>query len=121
MPDDVKTAEETGAAAWTKAWGADFAPTYAINHRMFECWARGMARLSHDVAQFMQSRLLEESMLWEKLVTCRDLADAFDCESRFVVKASTDYSEAAQRFSRLLYEVANSYGSVMRTGPKLDG
>jgi|SRR5215469_6455974 len=120
MPDEIETAQETGAAAWTKAWGAGFAPAYAINHGMFECWARGMARMSHDMAQFMQSRLLEESMLWEKLATCRDLADAFDCESRFVVKAGTDYGEATQRFSRLLYEIANSYGAVVRTGPKTD-
>lgn len=120
MPDDVKPAQETGAAAWTKVWGAGFAPSYAINHRMFECWARGMARLSHDMAQFLQSRLLEESMRWEKLASCRDLADAFDCESRFVVKASTDYGEAAQRFSRLLYEIANSYGTVTRAEPKMD-
>lgn len=121
MPDDVKTAKESGATAWTKAWGAGFSPTYAINHQMFECWARGMSRLSHDLAQFMQSRLLEESTLWEKLASCRDPADAFECESRFVVKASTDYSEAAQRFSRLLSEIANSYGAVMHASRKVDG
>lgn len=118
MPDDVKTGQETGTAAWAKIWGAGITPTYAVNHRMFECWARGMARFSHDMAQFMQSRLLEESMRWEKLASCRDPADAFDCESRFVVKASTDYSEAAQRFLRLWYEIANSYGTLTRTEPK---
>jgi|SRR5579883_837777 len=118
MPDDVKTAGETGAARWTKAWSAGFAPMYAVNHQAFECWARGMAKLSHDMAQFMQSRLLEESTLWEKLATCRDFTDAFDCQSRFVVKAGTDYSEAAQRLSRLMYEIANSYGAALRGAPK---
>jgi hypothetical protein len=117
MPDDVKT-QEPKAAVWTNAWGAGFEPMYMMNKRVFECWARGMSRLSHDMAQFMQSRLLEDSMMWEKLATCRDVTDTVDCETRFIAKANADYSEAAQRFSRLLFEVASDCGSGLRHAPK---
>lgn len=118
MPDEVKTAQETGATAWTKAWNTGFEPMYAMNHRAFECWARGMAKLSHDMAQFMQARLLEESVMWEKLATCRDLTDAVECESRFVAKAGADYNEAMQKFSRLMFEIASSCGTGLRHAPK---
>lgn len=120
MPDEVKTTQESEAVSWTKAWNGGFPPIYAVNHRAFECWARGMAKLSHDMAQFMQSRLLEESTMWEKLATCHDFTDAFDCHSRFVVKAGLDYSETAQRLSRLAYEIANNYGAALRSAPKVD-
>ncbi len=118
MPDEVKMAQQVGTAAWTKAWAAGFEPAYAVNQRAFECWARGMARLSHDMAQFVQSRLLEDSVMWEKLATCRDLADAVDCESRFLAKAGVDYGEATQKFSRLMFEIASSCGTGLRHAPK---
>jgi len=118
MPDEVKTAREPKTAAGTKAWSTGFEPMYAMNHRAFECWARGMAKLSHDMAQFMQSRLLEDSVMWEKLATCRDVTDAVDCESRFVAKASADYSEATQKFSQMLLEIASSCGTGLRHAPK---
>lgn len=117
MPDDLK-AQESKATAWTDAWSAGFGPIYAMNRRAFECWAHGMAKLSHDMAQFMQSRLLEDSVMWEKLATCRDVTDAVDCESRFIAKASADYSEAAQKFSRLLVEVASNCNTGLRHAPK---
>lgn len=117
MPDDVK-APQTKTTAWNSAWNAGLEPMVAMNRRSFECWARGMAKLSHDMAQFVQSRLLEDSVMWEKLASCRDVTDAVDCESRFLAKASADYSEAAQKFSRLLLEVANDCSAGLRHAPK---
>ncbi|MDE2230282.1 MAG: phasin family protein [Alphaproteobacteria bacterium] len=117
MPDEVKSAQEPKTAAWTKALSTGFEPMYAMNRRAFECWARGMSRLSHDMAQFMQSRLLEDSVMWEKLASCRDVTDAVDCESRFAAKASADYSEAAQKFSRLVFEIASNCSTGLRHAP----
>lgn len=117
MPDDIK-APQTKATAWNSAWNAGLEPMVAMNQRAFECWARGMAKLSHDMAQFVQSRLLEDSVMWEKLASCRDVTDAVDCESRFLAKASADYSEAAQKFSRLLFEVASDCSAGLRHAPK---
>lgn len=118
MPDDVKGAKESKTVAWTKAWGTGFDPMVAMNHRAFECWAHGMAKISHDMAQFMQSRFLEESTMWEKLATCRDIGDAVDCERRFFAKASSDYTEAVQKFSRLMFEIAGNCSAGLRHAPK---
>ena len=117
MPDDLK-AQESKAMAWGNAWDAGFEPLAAMNRRALECCAHGMAKLSHDMAQFMQSRLLEDSVMWEKLATCRDVTDAVDCETRFIAKASADYSEAAHKFSRLLFEVASNCNTGLRHAPK---
>jgi len=118
MPDDPKMAPK--AATWPKEWSANFEPMFAMNRSAFEVWANGMASLTHEMAQFMQSRLLEDSMMWETLATCRDPADAGECHRRFAAKASTDYTEAAQKFSRLMLDIANSYGSGLRhAAPKV--
>lgn len=117
MPDDIK-APETKAPVWSGTWNAGFEPMAAMNRRAFECWARGMSKLSHDLAQFTQARLLEDSVMWEKLASCRDVTDAVDCEIRFLAKASADYSEAAQKFSRLLVEVASNCSAGLRHAPK---
>ncbi len=130
MPDDVKTASPTAievkraapqAAAWPEAWNAVFWPTAEMNRRAFECWARGMSALSHDLAQFLQSRLLEDSTMWEKLATCRDPADAFACQSKFAAQAGADYAEAAQKFSRLMLDIAGSCGTGLRHFPARTG
>ena len=118
MPEDVSGAKEPKVVAWTKAWSAGFEPTYGMNRRAFENWARGMARFSSDMARFMQSRLLEESAMWEKLATCRDIGDAVDCERRFIAKASSDYTEAAQKFSHLMLEIASNVGQGLTHQPK---
>ncbi len=124
MPDDVKTAPKTfidekttPEAATLKAWSTNFWPMFEMNRRAFECWARGMSMLSHDMAQFMQSRLLEDSTMWEKLATCRDPVDAFECQGKFAAKASADYTEAAQKFSRLMSEIASNCSSGLRHFP----
>jgi len=124
MPDDVKTAPKistdekmTPKAATPDEWSAYFWPMVEMNRRAFECWARGMSTLSHDMAQFMQSRLLDDSTMWEKLATCRDPADAFECQSKFAAKASADYTEAAQKFSRLMSEIASNCSTGLRHFP----
>lgn len=124
MPDDVKTASPTAIeakpeapAAWPEAWNAVFWPMTEMSRRAFECWARGMSALSHELAQFMQSRLLEDSTLWEKLATCREPADAFACQGKFAARAGADYAEAAQKFSRLMLDIAASCGTGLRRFP----
>jgi len=114
MPDDVKTAAK---AAKNEKFGLDADPADAMR-RGFESWARGMSKFSHDFAQFMQARLLEESTMWEKLATCRDPADALELQTKFATKASTDYAEAAQKFSRLMLDIASSYGADLRREPR---
>lgn len=117
MPDGAKPTESM-APAWNNAWATGFEPMHTMNLRVFESWARGMSNLSHEMAQFMQSRLLEDSVMWEKLATCRDVRDVADCETRFIAKASMDYAEAAQKFSRLLFEVAGNCSNGMCHAPK---
>jgi Phasin protein len=123
MPDGPRTTTKTASqtapktASGVKEWGANFEPLFAMNRSAFEVWAHGMSRVSHEMAQFMQSRLLEDSVMWETLATCRDPADAIECQRRFGSKATTDYSEAAQKFSRLMMDIAGSYGSGLRRTP----
>jgi Phasin protein len=121
MPDEVKAPQKPKAATGSKDWVANIEPLFATNRRAFECFARGMSKLSHDMAQFMQSRLLEDSMMWEKLATCRDAADAFECQNRFTAKVQSDYAEAAQKFSRLMLDIAGSFGaSSQHSSPETD-
>jgi Phasin protein len=123
MPDNVKTYPKTPtdvkttpmAALWPKEWrSASFEPLSAMNRRAFECWARSMSRLSHEMAQFMQQRLIKDSAMWEKLATCRDPADALKCQSLFASESSADLADAVQKFSRLMTDIASSYGRVLQ-------
>jgi hypothetical protein len=71
-----------------------------------------MSRLSHDMARFIQSRLLEDSAMWEKFAACRDAADAFEGQDRFATMVQSDYIEAAQKFSRMMLDIASSVGAA---------
>jgi len=112
IPADVKTPPM--AALWPKEWSTSFEPLSAMNRRAFECWARSMSRLSHEMAQFMQQRLIKDSAMWEKLATSRDIADALKCQSLFASESSAELAEAVQKFSRMMTDIANSYGTVLR-------
>jgi phasin protein len=123
MPYDVKTTPKIPAAEekttpkgalWPKEWSDGFEPLSAMNRRAFECWARSMSRLSHEMAQFMQQRLIKDSTMWEKLAHCRDAADALKCQSLFASESSADLAEAVQKFSRLMTDIASSYGTVLQ-------
>ena len=125
MPDDMKsipkpaTAKEkaTVKAARPKKRSANFDRMFTINSNAFESWAHSMSRLSQEMAQFMQTRLQEESAMWDKLAACRDPADLFACQSEFAAKTGTDYAEAAQKLSRLMLDFASSHVSDLLHTP----
>jgi Phasin protein len=108
----MKTAQKPKAVVRATDWVANIEPLFTSNRLAFESWARGMSRLSHDIARFIQSRLLEDSVMWEKLATCRDASDAFEGQSRFATKVQSDYAEAAQKFSRMMLGIASSVGTA---------
>jgi len=114
MSDDVKTTLKPSTA---KERSANVDPMFVMNRRAFESWAQSMSRLSQEMAQFMQTRLQEESAMWEKLAACRNPADLFACQSEFAAKTGTDYAEAAQKLSRLMLDFASSYGSGLLHTP----
>jgi len=88
--------------------GPPFDTIFAFNRNAFESWARNMSKLSQEMAQFMQSRLKEEAAMWEKLAACRDASELLQCQSEFAAKTGSDYTEAAQKLSRLMLDFANN-------------
>lgn len=101
MPDDkATTATEPNPA---------FDAIFSFNRNAFGNWARNMAKLSHEMAQFMQARLNEEAAMWEKLAACRDAAEIMQCQSEFAARTGTDYAAASQKLSRLMLDFAKSY------------
>ncbi|HXP12531.1 MAG TPA: phasin family protein [Stellaceae bacterium] len=124
MPDEAKTipkssstAEAQPAKPWLKEWEANFAPLYAMNRHAFESWVRSVTGLSSELEQFLDARLREDATLWEKLAACKNPAEAFVCQSKFAAQALADYTEAAQKFSRLMKELASGYGTGLRHDP----
>jgi len=93
---------------------------FAFNRSAFESWARNMSKLSQEMAQFMQARLKEESLMWEKLAACHDPAEVVQCQSEFAAKTGTDYVEASQKLSRLMLDFAKSYGFDAAGKPETD-
>jgi hypothetical protein len=87
---------------------APFDTIFAFNRNAFESWAHNMSKLSQEMAQFMQSRLKEEAAMWEKLAACRDASELLQCQSEFAAKTGSDYTEAAQKLSRLMLDFANA-------------
>jgi len=124
MPDEAKRIPQSESAAesqpekpWAKEWEANFAPLYAMNRRAFESWVHSVSGLAHELEQFLQTRLREDATLWEKLAACKNPTEAFLCQSRFAAQALADYTEAAQKFSRLMKDLASGYGTGLRHGP----
>ncbi len=128
MPDEAKKIPQPESAAepppdkpWVKEWEANFAPLYAMNRRAFEAWVHSVSDLAQELEQFLQTRLREDSTLWEKLAACRSPAEAFACQSKFAAQALADYTEAAQKFSRLMRDLASGYGTgLMHRPPDTD-
>lgn len=112
MPDDKRKPSPADPTA-----PYDF---FAFNRGAFEGWARNMSKLSQEMAQFMQSRLKEEAVMWEKLASCHDPAEVVQCQSEFAAKTGTDYVEAAQKLSRLMLDFAKTYGFDANAKPETD-
>ena len=93
---------------------------FAFNRSAFESWARNMAKLSQEMAQFMQSRLKDEAVMWDKLAACHDPSDVVQCQSEFAAKTGTDYADAAQKLSRLMLDFAKSYNFDPNGKPETD-
>ena len=117
MPDNGKTGSASKSSSKFATPGLNIGLLTVTSQRAFEHWARGMARLYHDMAEFVQSRLLEDAATWEKLATCHDPAAALDLQRRYAAKASTDYTAASQKFSRLILEIGHSCSSDLRQTP----
>jgi hypothetical protein len=124
MPDEAKKIPRSEPAAenqpmkpWVKEWEANFAPLYAMNRQAFESWARSVTGLSGELEKFLEARLREDATLWEKLAACKNPAEAFACQSKFAAQALADYTEAAQKFSRLMKDLASGYGTGLRHDP----
>jgi hypothetical protein len=113
MPDDRK---KPGSMSDPTA-PFDF---FAFNRSAFESWAHNMSKLSQEMAQFMQARLKEESVMWEKLASCHDPSEVVQCQSEFAAKTGTDYVEAAQKLSRLMLDFAKSYSLDPTARPETD-
>lgn len=111
MPDDKRRSAAEPTAPF------DF---FAFNRGAFENWARNMSKLSQEVAQLMQARLKEESVMWDKLAACRDPSQVVQCQSEFAAKTGSDYVEAAQKLSRLMLDFAKSYSFDASDKPETD-
>jgi hypothetical protein len=117
MPDDAKTMLGTRTARRTAPRATNPGIASAASHRAFENWAHGMSRLFHDMAEFMQARLLEDAAMWDRLAACRDPGAALELQRQFTAKASADYVAASQKFARLILEIGQSCSTGLRQGP----
>lgn len=117
MPDNGKTVRGAQATAAAEGWTQRVGLATSAGQHAFEYWARGMSRLCREMADFTQSRLLEDSAMWEKLAACRDPATALETHRRFATKASADYLAASQKFAQLITEVGHSCASGLRQRP----
>lgn len=117
MPDDAKTARRSPSALFTTPWELNVGSASVASSRAFENWARGMSRLFHDTAEFVQSRLLEHATMWEKLAACRDPNAALDLQRQFAAKASADYTAASQKFARRMLEIGWSCSAGLSQMP----
>jgi len=117
MPDDTKTARRPPSARTSAPWVSGLGPLSARSQHAFESWAHGMSRMFHEMAEFMQSRLLEDAAMWEKLATCHDPRAALEIQRQFSAKASADYAAASQKFSRLILEIGQSCSAGLRQMP----
>lgn len=117
MPNNGKTARDSKSSSKFPAPGFNVGLLAATSQRAFEHWARGMSRLSHEMAEFVQARLLEDAATWEKLADCRDPAAALELQRRYAAKASADYTAASRKFSRLILEIGRSCSGDLRQMP----
>ena len=108
VADDKKSNQKAPDA---KKLTPDVDTMFAFNQRAFEIWANSMARLSQEMSQFMQTRLQQESEMWQKLAACRNPTDLVQAQSEFASKTGTDYAEVAQKLSRLTMDFASHLGS----------
>lgn len=121
MPDDAKTARGSRPAILSMPPALSFGTVSVASQRAFENWAHGMSRLFHEMAAFMQARLLEDAAAWEKLAACRDPNTALDLQRQFTAKASADYAAASQKFARLIVEIGqNCSAGLGQVPPETD-
>lgn len=120
MPDDAKTTRSQSSPPST-SWNLSGNAASVASQRAFENWSRGMSRLFHDMAEFMQSRLREDAAMWEKFAACRDPNAAFDLQRQYTAKASADYAAASQNFARIMMEIGQSCSvGLYQTPPETD-
>ena len=86
----------------------------AANQHALEAWARAVSALTDEVSQFVQARLREDMSTWTKLAACKDPSQAFECNSQYFQKATTDYFGEAGKLSRLTMNVASDSFSAFR-------
>jgi len=84
---------------------------FAINRAAFERWMQGMMEISQEIAQFTQARLEEDAAAWVKLAGCRTPNEAFECQQRFLEKASGQYLAETNRLSQIMAGLANAGAS----------
>ena len=121
MPDDAKTARDPRSPTLSMPWAFNLGSASVASQRAFDNWAHGMSRLFHEMAEFMQARLLEDAAMWDKLAACRDPKVALDLQREFATKASADYTAASQKFARLIVEIGQSCSAGLgQTPPETD-
>lgn len=116
MPDDGNTNRGSRPTSLPLP-GLSFGGTSLASQRAFENWAHGMSKLFHEMAEFMQARLLEDATMWEKLAACRDPKTALDLQRQFATKAGADYAAAGQKFARLIMEIGQNCSAGLRQTP----
>lgn len=67
MPGEAKTIERPKAVIASKDWTTNIEPIFAAIRHPRGWRSRGMSKLSHDIVQFMLTRMIENSAIWEKL------------------------------------------------------
>jgi hypothetical protein len=101
--------EKSPKRATAKEGAAPIETVFALHPQAFQTSAHNMAKISQGMAEFMQTRLMENASMWEKLAACRDPSEVMQCHAEFASKRGTDHAGAARKLSRLTCDFAGNY------------
>lgn len=115
MADQSKTAENWKVQP-TNGWDPNFIA--GLNQQIFGTWTRAISAVAAEMNQFLQARFQEDCGAWTRLTACKDMAEAFECQSRFWQKAAADYLDEANKLTRLAMSTALENSSPFRAEPR---
>lgn len=105
MPED-KTTQSAETKSLHEPWGAACAAAMEGNQQAMTRWMRALLALSHEVAQFTQTRLQEDAAAWSALAACRNPEEVMECHRRFSAKATEQYYQEISKLSQMAMQAA---------------
>jgi hypothetical protein len=98
MPDETKAAESKEPKPQAEIWGA----AIEGNQKAVARWMETLLTLTQEITSFTQHRLQEDMDTLFALAACRNAAEAFEHQQRFVAKASQEYTDEIARLGRMV-------------------